>query len=412
MTSESSLFRVMIIGAVLKDRLGYLQLRYSNESANIPYTIFEQDSSLMQRPRDWNFGIYWAQTRLDECLTEKLKALLYTVQTESGRAVLRILSPKYTPNAESILPVINGETGSLMKNIPAPWSLRLRRKKWLELLSQDLDIRWGKRLQGITHNEKSVTLTFEDGTQEAGCLLIGAEGAHSLTREYLLGKDEAQLIDSDVVVTVALTTLNKEASLALRKMHRRYCIVVHPNGMFVWASIHDSTSEDPAQWTWMLMQTWRSSEPTNLQGTAILAEMREKGKDFASPFREVFAGIPEGASVWHNRLSYWPTKKWDNRGGKITLVGDAAHPMTFHRGQGLGNAIADAASFQQYVREMKQYTAEELAEAVMKYEEELWPRGNEAVIASKENTNMIHDWESLWKSPLFVEGLTKDEKKD
>jgi 2-polyprenyl-6-methoxyphenol hydroxylase-like FAD-dependent oxidoreductase len=79
----------------------------------------------------------------------------------------------------------------------------------------------------------------------------------------------------------------------------------------------------------MLMQTWRSSEPTNLQGTAILTEMKEKGKDFASPFREVFAGIPEGASVWHNRLSYWPTKKWDNRGGKITLVGDAAHPMTF-----------------------------------------------------------------------------------
>ncbi|PQE32699.1 fad binding domain-containing protein [Rutstroemia sp. NJR-2017a WRK4] len=405
MTSESSFFRVMIIGAVLKDRLGYLQLRYSNESANIPYTIFEQDSSLMQRPRDWNFGIYWAQTRLDECLTERLKALLYTVQTEPGRAVLRILSPKYTPNAESILPVINGETGSLMKNIPAPWSLRLRRKKWLELLSQDLDVRWDKRLQGITHNEKSVTLTFEDGTQEAGCLLIGAEGAHSLTREYLLGKDEAQLINSDVVVTVALTTLDKEAALALRKIHPRYSIVVHPNGMFVWASnylacdpasdtntqVHDSTSEDPAQWTWMLMQTWRSSEPTNLQGTAILAEMKEKGKDFASPYPEVFAGIPEGASVWHNRLSCWPTKKWNNRGGKIILVGDAAHPMTFHRCQGLDNAIADAASFQQYVKEMKQYTAEELAEAVMKYEEELWPRGNEAVIASNENTNMIHD---------------------
>ncbi|PQE03107.1 fad binding domain-containing protein [Rutstroemia sp. NJR-2017a BVV2] len=408
MTSESDLFRVMIIGAGSSGLLTAQVLK----RANIPYTIFEQDSSLMQRSRDWNFGIYWAQSRLDECLTARLKALLYSVQTEPERTALKILSSTYTPNAASVLPVHNGETGLLMKNIPAPWSLRLRRKKWLELLSQDLDIRWGKRLQGISHNDKSVTLKFEDGTQETGCLLIGAEGAHSLTREYLLGKDEAQLIDSDVVVTVSLTTLDKEAALALRKLHPRYCIVVHPNGMFVWASIHDSTSEDPAQWTWMLMQTWRSPESTNLQGTAILAEMKEKGKDFASPFREVFAGIPEGASVWHSRLSYWPTKKWNNRGGKITLVGDAAHPMTFHRGQGLGNAIADAASFQQYVREMKQYTTEELAEAVMKYEEELWPRGNEAVIASNENTNMIHDWESLWKSPLFVEGLAKDEKKD
>jgi 2-polyprenyl-6-methoxyphenol hydroxylase-like FAD-dependent oxidoreductase len=79
-------------------------------------------------------------------------------------------------------------------------------------------------------------LTFEDGTKETGDLLIGAEGAHSLTREYLLGKDEAQLIPSDVVASFALTTLENETTLALRRLHPRYCVLFNPNGTFAFIS--------------------------------------------------------------------------------------------------------------------------------------------------------------------------------
>lgn len=77
------------------------------------------------------------------------------------------------------------------------------------------------------------------------------------------------------------------------------------------------------------MQTWQSDEPTGLKGDNILPAMYERGKTFGSPFKEVFATIPEGTRVWHNRLGYWPTKPWDSRGGLVTLAGDAAHPMTF-----------------------------------------------------------------------------------
>jgi len=71
-------------------------------------------------------------------------------------------------------------------------------------------------------------------------------------------------------------------------------------------------------------------EPTDLKGPALLANWREKGSHYGSPFKEIFTNIKEdGAIIWHNRLAYWPTKRWDDRGGKITLVGDAAHPMTF-----------------------------------------------------------------------------------
>jgi hypothetical protein len=57
---------------------------------------------------------------------------------------------------------------------------------------------------------------------------------------------------------------------------------------------------------------------------------------------------------------------------------------------------------------MKAHTPEELAAAVKRYEVELWPRGEAAVLASRENTNAVHDWKTMMQSPLFTEGLAKD----
>jgi 2-polyprenyl-6-methoxyphenol hydroxylase-like FAD-dependent oxidoreductase len=265
-------------------------------------------------------------------------------------------------------------------------------------------------LKHVETGDNTVTVTFEDGTTETGSLLVGAEGAHSITREFLLGPEEAALLPSPCVASVTITKLSREAAIALRALHPRYTISFHPNGTFTWMSIHDCSVEDPAEWTWMLMQTWRSDEPTGLQGDNVLPAMYERGKAFGFPFNEVFRTIPEDTKVWHNRLGYWPTKPWNSRGGLVTLAGDAAHPMTFRklshkplyecfqnliktldRGQGLNNAITDAADFLAHLREMKEHTPEELAAAVKRYEVELWPRGNEAVLASHENTNAVHD---------------------
>lgn len=82
------------------------------------------------------------------------------------------------------------------------------------------------------------------------------------------------------------------------------------------------------------MQTWRSDEDTGLIGrgkeTPKLEKWREIGRDFGPPFNEIFATIEPSSPIWHNRLGYWPTKPWDSK-GLVTLVGDAAHPMTFRK---------------------------------------------------------------------------------
>lgn len=49
------------------------------------------------------------------------------------------------------MPVFNGETGELMKDLPAPWSLRLKRKKLISLLSKDVDIQVGDLNAATVH---------------------------------------------------------------------------------------------------------------------------------------------------------------------------------------------------------------------------------------------------------------------
>jgi len=51
--------------------------------------------------------------------------------------------PTYVPNASSVMPIYHGETGELLKNLEAPWSLRLSRKRWLKMISKDIDIKVG-----------------------------------------------------------------------------------------------------------------------------------------------------------------------------------------------------------------------------------------------------------------------------
>jgi 2-polyprenyl-6-methoxyphenol hydroxylase-like FAD-dependent oxidoreductase len=98
--------------------------------------------------------------------------------------------------------------------------------------------------------------------------------------------------------------------------------------------VHDCSSEDPANWTWMMMQTWRSEEDTGLMGKGKeevkLKTWYEIGREFGPPFDEIFATMDPKSPIWHNRLGYWPTKPWDGK-GLITLAGDAAHPMTFRK---------------------------------------------------------------------------------
>ena len=90
----------------------------------------------------------------------------------------------------------------------------------------------------------------------------------------------------------------------------------------------------PETWKFQLMTSWRnpsSSEEEDENKVISLDDVKNKYKSFAEPFRSAHAWIPDGTPVYGNRVTYWDPIPWANHRGKISLAGDAAHPMTFRK---------------------------------------------------------------------------------
>ena len=102
---------------------------------------------------------------------------------------------------------------------------------------------------------------------------------------------------------------------------------IRPPLLLIVHEAHDDLK--PGEWTFLILHTWASEHDLpGLKGPKIVEDMKERGRLYAEPFNAIFQSIPEDSPSWHGRLSYWPTEAWGNHNGTVTLIGDAAHPMT------------------------------------------------------------------------------------
>lgn len=132
---------------------------------------------------------------------------------------------------------------------------------------------------------------------------------------------------------------------------------------------------------------------------------KHRASEWAEPWRSAGLAIAPDTHLPLDKSTYWARcAKWDNRGGRVTLAGDAAHPMTPHRGQGLNNALQDAANFVAAIKSVVSGEAG-LREAVDGFDAEVLERGKVEMEISLKQTMFIHDWDTLMQSPMVGMGL-------
>lgn len=62
-----------------------------------------------------------------------------------------------------------------------------------------------------------------------------------------------------------------------------------------------------------------------------MKKLKERAQTFGEPFKSAFLWMPDDNPIYPNFLSYWMPENFDTKNGRITLLGDAAHPMTFRK---------------------------------------------------------------------------------
>lgn len=126
-----------------------------------------------------------------------------------------------------------------------------------------------------------------------------------------------------------------------------------------------------------------------------IAMMKERAKDFAEPLRSIVMDIPDDLDYTTPlRLGDFPCRDWDNRNGRVTLAGDAAHAMTMYRGEGANHGILDAALLVDELKKIHEGSIDQKT-AVHAYEAEMRPRTHEAVLKSRAAALVAHEWDQL-----------------
>ena len=382
------------------------------KKAGIPCIIYEARRR-GTASREWNMGLHWAVPGLRSLIDESLWAKIQSAQVD----------PHYETGEGETVPFFHGESGAMLAQLKMDHLYRLHRDRFRDLLSDGLDIHEGKTLASITYSDdgRVVTAHFTDGGEDSGLILVGADGPKSTVRNILLGSDKSKTQTLDYASTMCFTKYTRDQALFLRSdpAHPLFQIAPHPMNLFAVLGLHNAPDPDkPEDWTFFHYISFPEAADlvSKKSKSEHVAHQKEMAALFADPFKSAFAWMPEDSeAVWYGKLNHWdpsdPDHGWDNYGGRVTLAGDSAHPMTFQRGQGLNHAITDAVKLCDAItgfwHQDKGIVKEERAASVSAYEIEVKERGGEEVRLSAKNTEMLHDWKKVLQSPVFKSGLNQ-----
>ena len=211
-------------------------------------------------------------------------------------------------------------------DVPA---ITVRRPDLLDALLSALPRNRIRLAQKLTHLEQAqdkVNISFESGLNVEHDVVIGADGIRSRVRTELFGQIDPIYRGYTVWRGVARydgSALFEGANSETWGAGRRFGILNVGPQKFVWyaaVNVPQDHEEGP-------------------NGRKV--ELLEAFNRWHEPIMDLIAATPENDIMKNGAYDLVPLRRWGR--GRVTLLGDAAHPCTPNLGQGGGMALEDAA---------------------------------------------------------------------
>lgn len=261
--------------------------------------------------------------------------------------------------------------------------LTIHRPDLLEALERAVPrgaVRLGKSAKEITEEADRVTIRFVDGTEEVVDTLVGADGIHSVIRTAMFGAEHPRF--TGVVSYRAVVPRERLAVPELDAFTKWWGptpesqIVTFPlnrgHDTFVFAT----TAQD----------SWRHESWT---APGSVEELRAAYADFHPHARALLDACD---SVLKSALyERDPLPAWSRR--RMTLLGDACHPMMPFMAQGAGMAIEDAVVLGRCLADA---ASEDVPAALRQYETARLERTSRIQRGSRDNTWMREHGNADW----------------
>lgn len=249
----------------------------------------------------------------------------------------------------------------------------------------------GRRLVGLEESADGMALTFDDGNGETADLVIGADGIHSAVRTAVFGAETPDF--TGVVAFRAVVPAEKLAGLANLGAFTKWW---GPNPETQIVTFPLNRGEDVFVFATAPQDTWLEESWT---APGDVEELRAMYATFHPEARSLLDAVDEvlkSALYVRDPLPCWSTDR-------VTLLGDACHPMMPFMAQGAGQAIEDAVVLARALTELqlelpKQLHAYEAARHDRTAEIQVRSRGN-AWLKDSGNGDWVYAYDA-WAAPL------------
>ncbi|WP_433831155.1 FAD-dependent monooxygenase [Actinoplanes sp. CA-015351] len=230
-------------------------------------------------------------------------------------------------------------------------------------------VRAGARCTAVTGGDDGATVTFADGSVHRAGLVAGADGIHSVVRATLMTDEprfSGQSILRAVVPAGDVPFLLTEPKVVLWLGPHQHVVCYPVSGG---RSVSFGATMPAGGW---YPESWSSP--------GSITDLAEAYRDWHPRVRRLI-GAAGSVSRWalHDRD---PVPRWSGR--RVTLVGDAAHPMLPFLAQGANQAVEDAAVLARCL------TAAPVPDALRSYERLRRERVDRVHEISRRNATVLH----------------------